>query len=176
LSPSASFSASVSPSASASASLSPSASASPSISPSVSPSPSTGYSDYTREYNTILPTNDNDLGTYYSDQEESDVSTSNNVRVGQVGSAQYMIHQYKSFVGQRNYCDIKVELQSTLAGSSATIYLQIYNRNSSTWETLDSNSTVPADTDFTFLYSLSSLTNYKDSRNVICVRVYQLAI
>lgn len=111
----------------------------------------------------------------YSAQEELDVATSDDVRVGQSATSQYMVHQFKSFVGQRTYADLKAELRSTLVGTSATIYLQIYNRTTSIWDTLDSNSFVAASTDFTFRYSLSSLTNYKDSRNVISVRVYQLA-
>jgi hypothetical protein len=77
LSPSSSTSASISPSGSPSASLSDSTSASASQSPSGSQSPSTspspGFEDFTREQILILPTNDNDLTTPYTDQEKIDV-------------------------------------------------------------------------------------------------------
>lgn len=115
------------------------------------------------------------METLYSAQEELDVASNDDAGVGQAGTSQYLVHQYKSFVGQRTYADIKVELQSTFAGTSSTIYLQIYNRTTSTWTTIDSNSFATASTDFEFNYSLPSLTDYKDSRNVISVRVYQLA-
>ena len=145
------------------------------MSPSESASPSTGYSDYTKGDYVILPTNDDDLETAYTEQQEIDVATSDDTRVTQTGTSQYMVHQFKSFVGQRTYAEIKAEFQSTLAGTSSTIYFQVYNRTTSSWTTIDTDSFISENKDMAFVYSLSDLTNYKDSRNVISVRVYQLA-
>ena len=164
-------------SASASASASESASASASLSPSASESasPSEGYSDYTRGNYTALPADDADLENNYSAQDVTDVATSNDVRVGQTGAGEFMIHQYKNFVGSNSQATLTWEGQSDLAPSSSTIYLQIYNQNSTTWETVDSDSTSAADTDITLTAAVPDLTNYKDASNTISCRIYQEA-
>lgn len=167
---SASVSASLSPSASASASLSPSASGSRSA----SASPSTGYSLYTRGDELTLPNGTSDLETIYSDDEETDVATRDDVRVGQTGALQYMIHQFKVFVGDKTTCKVEWEGRSDLAPSDSTVYLQIFNQTT-TWETVDSNSSAPADTDFEMEEDIEDLTDYKDSNSVVTCRVYQLA-
>lgn len=166
---SASSSVSSSPSSSLSSSVSSSVSSSPSVSPSV------GYQEYTRGDEVSLPGNDNNLETNYSAQDTVDVATSDDVRVAQAAEGQYAIHQFKDFVGSENDCTVLCELQSTLAPSLSTVYLQIYNRNSSSWETIDSDNTSAADTDFILTASIPNLTNYKDASNVIACRVYQLA-
>ncbi len=164
------YSASISPSSSAS----PSASISPSSS--VSPSPSAGYTDYSRGHYAALPTNDNDLLTVYSAQDIIDVGTSNNVRVGQTGALEYMVHEYKNFVGTASFATLHWEGQTDLAPSSSTVYLQIYNRNTTTWDNVASDNTSSPGTDFVIEGTLTDLTNYKDASNVIASRVYQQAI
>lgn len=173
-----SHSATNSPSPSISPSLSPSStlSASPSSSTSPSASPSAGFAMFTRDDQSSLPSNDNDLTTQYTEQEEEDVSVRDDTRVGQAGTLQYMIHQFKKFVGSQTYALIEAEVQSTLDPRYSTVYLQIYNRNSSTWETIDSNSTSDSDVDFELSAVVSDLTNYKDASNVVSCRIYQLAI
>jgi len=105
-----------------------------------------------------------------------DVETNNDVRVGQTATDEHTIHQFKDFAGTTNSVSLEVECQSDLAPSSSTIYLQIYNRNSTTWETVDSNNTESANTDFILSGDIADLTNYKDASNVISCRVYQEAI
>ena len=172
LSPSASPS--VSPSVSVSPSLSPSLS--PSVSPSVSPSPSPGWSNYTRGNYDILPTNDNDLETAYTAGDVTDVSTKNDVRVAQSATDEFAVHQYKDYVGASGSCNLEWEGQSDLAAGSSTVYLQIYNRNTTTWDTVDSDSTSAANADFSLTATVADLTNYKDAGSVISCRVYQDAI
>ncbi len=123
-----------------------------------------------------MPTNDADLETAYSAQDLIDVSTKDDVRVGQTATSEYAIHQYKDFASVETKCMIEWEGQTDLAPSSSTVYLQIYNRNSSTWETIASDNTSAADTDFGLGASIADLTNYKDGNSVISCRVYQLDI
>lgn len=191
-SPSSSVSASISPSASRSpsSSLSPSASASHSISPSssfsssISPSPSQGYALYTRGSYVALPNDDADLTTTYSEIEVNYVETPANDRVpdddttlvGQPGANAYMVHQFKSFVGSNTSCGIELVAESSLPPSQSTVYLQIFNRNTGVWDTLDSNSTYPAEILFELKAKYVDLTNYKDGANLISVRIWQLAI
>jgi len=103
------------------------------------------------------------------------VADKDDVRVGQTGMGQYMIHQFKDFVGANNTCQLEWEGQSSLAPSSSRVYLQIFNRNTPAWETVDSDNTSNADTDFTLTAEKADLTHYKDASNVICCRVYQEA-
>jgi hypothetical protein len=173
LSPSASpsISPSESPSISPSSSLSPSES--PSISPSESPSPSAGYQGYTRGDYNILPSNDADLENVYSSQDKTDVSTKDDVRVDQTATDEFAIHQFKDYVGAVVSCTLEWEGQSDLAPSSSIVTLQIYNRDTSEWDTVDSDNTTGADTDFILTANIADLTDYKDENSVISCRVYQ---
>lgn len=153
--------------------LSDAAAESASISPSASPS--TGYTGYTRGNYASLPINDSDLSTSYSAGDVTDVATDNSVRVSQSAVGEYMLHQFKDFVGSATHCVLTWNGQSSLAPSTSGVYLQIYNQNTTTWETLDSNTSAGASIDFTLSAPVSSLTNYKDGSNVISCRVYQLA-
>lgn len=66
--------------------------------------------------------------------------------------------------------------QSNEATSFAAVHLQIYNRNSTSWEDLDSNNTTAAATDITLNGNVADLTNYKDTHGLIACRVYQLDV
>jgi len=87
-----------------------------------------------------------------------------------------MIHQYKVFVGAETACTIECELQTSLDPATSTVYLQIYNQNTTTWETIDSDNTSNPDEDFMLTAVIPDLTNYKDATNVISYRVYQQAV
>jgi hypothetical protein len=164
---------SISPSSSISPSLSPSSSNSPSVSP--SSSPSVGYQDYTRGNYASLPTGILDLETIYSVGDIANVATKDDTRVGQTATGEYTIHQFKDYVAS-NSGTFELELQTNLAPASSTIYLQIFNRDTPAWETIDSDNTSNADTDFILTASKADLTNYKDTNNVVVCRVYQLGV
>jgi hypothetical protein len=158
---------------SVSPSLSPSIS--PSLSPSISPSISPGYQLYSRGDYGVLPVDNSDLEVNYSGQDVIDVAEKDDVRVAQTGTQEYMLHQFKDYVAI-NTCSVECELQSTQAPSVSTVYLQIYNLNTDEWDTIDSDNTSNADTDFTLSASIVSLTDYKDENNLISCRVYQEAV
>lgn len=66
--------------------------------------------------------------------------------------------------------------KTNLAPSQSTVYLQIYNRNSDSWETLDSDDTTGSDTEFSLSGTQSSnLSDYYDASNWVACRVYQEA-
>jgi len=124
----------------------------------------------------VLPGNDNDLETGYSAGDLLDVATKNNIRVSQSATGEFAIHQYKDFVGGGNSCNLEWEGQTNCAPSFSTVYLQIYNHNTTTWDGVDSDNASPVDTDFTLSGNIADLTNYKDGSNVISCRVYQQAV
>jgi len=65
---------------------------------------------------------------------------------------------------------------STTAPSSSTVYLQIYNINTNTWETIDSDNTTGTNTDFILTAEKEDLNNYKDVGGIMTCRVYQDAL
>lgn len=69
---------------------------------------------------------------------------------------------------------VKVNLRSTLAFTTATVYLQIWNGTTNAWETLSSDNKLSANTDVN-LYGNVSDTSYYDFHNEVAVRVYQVA-
>jgi len=133
---------------------------------------------YTREYNASLPTNDNPLSTQYAAQDYTDVGTDDTDYVGVVTVATgYMVHQFEKFNTNENNTDaiiVSVVSRSTLAPSSSTVYLQIYNRDTEEWETLDSDNSTGANTDLTLSGTQSAdLSNYYDANYIVALRIYQ---
>ena len=64
--------------------------------------------------------------------------------------------------------------QSTLAPSLSTVYLQIYNRTTELWETIDSDNATAANTTFTLTSTVDSgLVNYYDGEYWVSFRIYQ---
>lgn len=122
-----------------------------------------------------MPGDDDDLSTTYSAGDITDVALSDLDRVDQEGTGNYMVHQFKDFVGSQTSVTLTAIGQSTLAPDTSSIYLQIYNQDTTTWNLVDSNSDTAADTNFTLAGVVADLTDYKDASNVISCRVYQLA-
>lgn len=170
-SPSVSVSASISFSPSSSFSASPSTS----VSASNSPSPSLGYSVYSREGNGVLPADDTDLGTIYTESEEELTTRRNFTYVGQTGILEYMIHQFKSFVGTHTFCTVEWEGRSSLSAVESPVYLQIYNHSDNVWETVDSNNETPQDINLELTHKIADLSDYKENQVISC-RVYQMAL
>ena len=132
--------------------------------------------NYTRERKVTLPSDDTDLATDYSSQDNDDVEVDNGVRVDIEGQSGYLLHQFKDMSNNdTNKISVSWNGQTSLAPNSSTVYLQIYNRTTTLWETLDSNSTEDALTDFTLQGGRAlSLSDYYDGSNWISCRVYQL--
>ena len=132
---------------------------------------------YSKESSSDLETNDTPLTTQFSEQEYTTVRTDDDNYVDLQGTAQYMKFLFKE-LNENETNEQKFNItwrgKSSLAPSSATVYLQVYNRTSGQWETLDSNSSSPANTKFTLTGTKSTnLSGYYDSNYVISVRVYQ---
>lgn len=130
---------------------------------------------YTREAKVSLPGNDTDLATAYSAQDYTDVASDNAVRVGVTGVLGYLIHEFKDKnTNNTDQVTLTWNGQSDVAPSTTSVRLQVYNRNSTTWETLATESSASANTDFTLTGSVTSnLSNYYDGSFYISGRVYQ---
>ena len=121
-----------------------------------------------------MPNDNVDLENGYTAQEIINISISDNEKTDQTATLEYAIHQFKDAAEGENNCKLTCECSSTLSPTFSTVYLQIYNVNSSTWETLGSNNTAGADEDFTLEATVINLTNYKDNDGVVTCRLYQL--
>jgi hypothetical protein len=117
-----------------------------------------------------------DLENNYSSQDFLDVNVKDNIRVGQTATSEYAIHQFKDYVGSADVCTLEWEGQTNCPPSLSTVYLQIFNRDTPAWQTVDTDSTTAANTDFILTANIPDLTNYKDASGVIVCRVYQLDI
>lgn len=116
------------------------------------------------------------------------MTSDDGVRVPIAGvSPNYLLHQYKVRENQhQDSIKITVDLQSTLAPTASTVYLQIYNVTTGLWETLASDNTTAANTDFELVGRITanqsdyydrsvSDTNFPQTYdlNEITFRVYQ---
>lgn len=125
------------------------------------------------DYST-LPATDSDLENIYTSGEVAQVATDDGDRVSQSAIAQYAIHQYKTNVGTNTSWTFKWNGQSSMAPSTSAVKLQIYDREGTTWDDLDEENGVGANTDFDLTATVTTdLDHYKDAGNVVTCRVYQ---
>lgn len=163
---------------SSSSSLSSSSSASSSSSSSVSSSSSSIHTiEYTRGDEVTLPADDTNLETALNTADEATISTDNGTYVQQEATDEYSIFLFKDRnTGENSNFRVTWNGKSSRDASVSTIYLQIYNRTSGEWETLDSNNTTEAGTDFDLIgIKILDLGNYYDENGWVSCRVYQEA-
>lgn len=140
----------------------------------MSASPSPGTADYSRGEYSSLPLDDTDLTTPYSAQDYIDVSTKNNIWVSETETdGKYAVHQYKNFTSPHNVCTLNWQGQTDLGAYLSSVYLQIYNRNTASWQTVKINDSALENTDFDMTADIPSLINYKDGNSMIASRIYQ---
>lgn len=132
---------------------------------------------FTRGFIASLPTDKSNLATSYSTSDETDVATDNNIYVDLEGvDLGYMIHQYK--YEHTNNTDNPTATwrgKSNHEPSTSTVYLQIWNNNTSAWEALDSDAVTGAGVEFELTGTkTATVANYYDgASNEVAVRVYQ---
>jgi hypothetical protein len=114
----------------------------------------------------------------FSSVEYSEVATDNDVYAHQDGYLEHMVFLFKNqYDTSTGYLNIYAKAKSSLAPSSSTVYLQIYNRTDGSWETIDSESAASADTKFTLqAYIESNLEDYYDAEKWVSCRIYQLDV
>lgn len=142
------------------------------------PAKSRGADDvYSRENKTTLPTDTTNLGTLYNGTEETNVGTNDGTRVALSGTNRYLVHMFKKFntsLDEDKSVVISANLQTSVAPSVKNVILQIYNHNTPAWETLDTESSAGANTDFDLTATVSANTSYyQDAYNMTSVRIVQ---
>ena len=134
---------------------------------------------YTRESASDLESDDANLTTTFSEQEYTDVATDDDDFVDLEGNGVYQKFLFKEYNEDNNNTDnfvITWKGKTTLAPSDSSVYLQIYNRDTPSWETIDTESSANANTEFTLSgVKTTSLSDYYDESYVVDCRVYQEA-
>lgn len=133
--------------------------------------------EYSRGNYSTLPSGVATLENEFTSGEYTQVETDDADRVDQIATkGEYSIFLFKDTRSQQENIRVKWNGQTNVAPTSQTVYLQIYNWDSGLWETLDSDSTSSADTDFDLIGRVTSdVENYFTTGLVVNCRVYQRA-
>lgn len=135
-----------------------------------------GDTVYSRENSGTLNGDDSDLVTTFSSQDYLDVAEDDNTYLELTGVEEYFTFLFKVYNSNNTQEVFTVTWsgKSILATSIKTVFLQVYNRTLSEWETIDSDSSTASDTEFSLTGGKTeSLGDYYDSNYVISCRVYQ---
>lgn len=130
---------------------------------------------YSRGDYAALPGDDTALETEFNEAAYTNIEDDDNVYVTQSASDEYPIFLWKDRnTNSTDAITVSCTLKSNCATTEQTAYLQIYNRTTGSWETLDSDSVTARDTEFTLSGTQSTdLSDYYDGDNWISCRVYQ---
>ena len=131
---------------------------------------------YSRGELDSLVVDDSDLTNAFTNQEYTDVAMDDETRVAQTSSGKYAAFLFKDKQTQQESLLVTWQGQTDIIPSQSTVYLQVYNRTTGLWETLDSDSTTEADTDFELVGNINTnLDDYFDTSMWVSCRVYQEA-
>jgi len=134
------------------------------------------YYHFTRGQVASLATdNDDDLSTIFSCADYEAVRADDDSYVTLDATAGFGEYQFKvQHISLSDPFEVTVKPKSNVAFADSAVYLQILNRNSSTWETLDYDDSTPAGSEATLTgQKTSSLSNYIDANKWVSLRVYQ---
>lgn len=124
-----------------------------------------------------MPADDTNLENSFSEADYATVAADDGDRLSQTATGEHAIFQFKNKNTAQEAFKVTWNGQSDLAPSVSTVYLQIYNRTTTAWETLASNNSAAADTDFTMTgIKTASLDDYYDANEWVSCRVYQEAV
>lgn len=129
--------------------------------------------NYTRDTLSSAPTGITDLAVAFDDSAYGNVAADDSTYVNQAGANTNVFLFKYTAPSSTSPITVTWNGKTTIAPSSKAVYLQIWNYNTSAWETLDSNNSAGANTDFTLQATKStSVANYY-SGNTAIARVYQ---
>lgn len=121
--------------------------------------------------------NDTDLENLFVENEYIDVATDNNQYASQTATNEFAIFLFKDKHSvSTDHINVTWTGKTDRAPSVSTVYLQIFNRTLTSWETLTNNAAAAADTEFTLTgIQEASLGDYYDGSSWVSCRVYQEA-
>lgn len=122
-----------------------------------------------------LPTDSNPGSVAFSSADYTSAATADSVFVHlPTGGANRWFVFQRTNANNTDAINITWSGKSNIASSTTTVYLQIYNYNTTTWDALANNAATAANTNMTITGAKStSLSNYYGGGNLITCRVYQ---
>jgi len=123
-----------------------------------------------------LESDDATLSNTFVEQDYTDVESDNDIYVCAEGTSAYCKFLFQKYNDGESQSPVSITWKgkSTEAPSSSTVYLQIYNREDTAWENLDSDDSTAENTEFTLSGSQSTdLSDYFDENYVVAFRIYQ---
>ena|SRR3990167_4036197 len=130
--------------------------------------------NYSKEAKASLPATAADLQAYTLAEYEA-VDSDNNVYAALNSGIAYAVHLFKKQNdNETDEIAATIRVKSDLAPSVATVFLQVYNFTTTTWETVDSDNATAANTEFDLTASITvDRADYYDADNIVAFRVYQ---
>jgi len=124
-----------------------------------------------------LPADDTDLENTFIWSEYNDVATDDDTYVQQCATDENTIFLFKDqHTNNTDAIQPYWKGKTSIAPSQSTVYLQVYNRITPGWETVDSDNATAADTEFVLQADIqTNLSDYYDASNWVAFRVYQMA-
>ena len=125
-----------------------------------------------------MPIGDDPLEVVYTANEYLEVEQDDAEFVDQTASnQQYAIHQFRrQNTNDTDTINIRIDARSSIGAVGQPVYMQILNRTSGAWETIDSNNTAIADEEFSLTAEVvGSMSDYYSPSYWVSVRVYQNA-
>ncbi len=115
---------------------------------------------------------DNELTTIFS---RYPINVNNIYGTSLTSNKNYTVFLFKNKHTEKNKISIQCRLRSNWAPLYSTVYLQIFNRITTSWETIDSNNIKNADENFILSGTVTSnLNSYFDNNYWISCRIYQM--
>jgi hypothetical protein len=128
---------------------------------------------YSRGFGEALASDTADLGTLYSTADRSKVATVD-AETADIEGSNYLVHLFRKLAAPSTSFTGRWTGQSTLAASTSSVILQVYNYNTPGWETVDTDNTTAANTNITLEATVdTNINNYIDTAGVVSFRVYQ---
>lgn len=123
------------------------------------------------------PTTNTDLTNSMTTSQASDIQGDDGDYFIEFGSEYLMTEYKKKNTNNTDTPTFTWKGRTTESTVTSPMLFQIYNVNSSTWETLANVNKQPADTDFIVTVTqTTNISNYYDSGNVVSFRTYQLVV
>lgn len=146
------------------------------MSSSPSSSPSIGFTGYSRGSAAALPASIDDLDTLYTELDVYNTTKRDETTVRQSAQGEYILHQFKTFIGDHDFFTAEWSGKSDLAPNQSPVHLQLFNYQQNAWETVAVNQEAYAGVDFELEAKVANPDRYKDDQHIMVARVYQLAI
>lgn len=130
---------------------------------------------YSRDEVSTLPLSTTDLSFGFSNQDIITVGSVDHVYTSQKANTKVAVFQFKNKSTGIIPFVLTWTGKSSRDTSLSPVVLQVFNRTTSTWETLAQDNSTSGDVEFTLLASKhTNLQDYYDSNFIVIARVYQI--